>query len=357
MSYLDKVKAGASNSGGGNDSDSSYGPEGIEVDFDETSFVRQSPTTFVTGVAPEGEGNPVIRFKSPDYNEGRLDQGHLGLVLDDPEVVISEEEGTEGTVILETDDNDSTDYRLFNEDDDDTKVVEGMGVKFGDRLYEGEFVDEIDADRFILNVSGASSKNIAKRLDKKGAMSAGMDEETGDTNDGLIEYMPSDMREGGNEITSRYARDPELKNELYGQRLGLFLARREEVNTEDTGYGDDHEDQSEASYRELVEAGDARSMYWYALFDLDVGEEVEAEVTDQEVEGYTWLHEDWGQYNPSGGIPDDQWAFVEDYVEKAESGDVDTDEATITTNIEQNASNFDAAPETESMVAAIQNRV
>lgn len=365
MSFRDKAAQGAvdsrenNNSGSDDDSREDYG---IDVDFDEVAFVRMSPTVFATGVMPDvDEGNPIIRFKNADYNEGRYDQGYLGLVVDDPELIVDEEEGTEGTVVLETDENDSTDYRIFNNDDGQTKVIDGMGVKFGDRLYEGEILDEIGEDRIILTVSGASSKNVAKRLDKKGLVAAGMDDETGEVNDGLIEYKPSDLRENdGNEITSRYARDPELKTSLHGERVGFFLARREELDDADTGYGDEHTDPDEASYRELVEDKDRfeRSMYWYVVFNIDAEEEVEMEETDDTVYGYTFLHEDWGQFDPSAGrMPDDQWAFVENYVEEAEQGNVSTDEETIRTNIENNAAEFDGSPDTDAMLSAITNQV
>lgn len=364
MSFLDKAEEGAVESGN-NDGDGGSGQDedyGIDVDFDETPFIRAAPTTFPTGVFPEqDEGNPIIRFKNAEYNNGRLDQGYLGLVVDEPEAVVDEDEGTASTVILETNDADSTDFRLFNEDDDETKVIDGMGVKFGDRLYEGEFVDELPDTRSILTVSGASAKNVAKRLDSKGAVIADMDPEEGGTNGGLIEYKPSEMREGdSNEVTSRYARDPELKGSLFGQRLGVFLARREELDNEDTGYGDEHDDPDKASFAELVADGDRpeRGMYWYVVFDVDAEEEVEAEDTDTEVRGYTYLHDDWGGFDPSvGGIPDDQWEFVEEYVEAAESGDVDTDEENIRANINENSDEFNASPEVDSMVNAITNRV
>lgn len=372
--YLNKAKDGAvdsrKNDGGSSDR---VDPEGLDVDFDEVAFIRAAPTTFTSGVLPEVEGenvpykNPIIRFKNADYNEGRLDQGYLGFILEDAQSIV--EEGTEGTVILKTDEQDNTDIRLFNEDDDQTKIVDGMGVKFGDRLYEGEFVDELPEGRVILTVSGASAKNVAKRVDKKGDLVAGMDEEDGGVNDGLIEYKPNDLREGGQEITSRYARDPEPKTDLLGKRLGIMLARREELDDEDTGYAgedtdfedlgdDEHNDSNKASYRELVEQNEARGMYWYVVFDMEAEVEVEEEVTDEEIDGYTWLDKEWGQFDPSvGGIPDDQWEFVEEYVDAVGEGDVSADEDNIRANIEDAASEFDAAPEADSMVNAIRNRV
>jgi len=391
MSFRDIASQGAVDSRENNADDSeddgqSVEDYGIDVDFDEIAFVRCSPTVFVTGVFPnEDEGNPIIRFKNADYNDGRYDQGYLGLVIEDPEPIVSEDEGTGGTVILKTDDQDSTDYRMFDSNDDETKVVEGMGVKFGNKLYEGEVLEEFSEDRILLTVSGASSKNVARRLDKKGALVAGMDEENGGVNDGLIEYKPYDQREDGqNEVTSRYARDPELKTDLHETRVGLFLARREELDDENTGYlgaegqgqegdgripllgeapdgVDTHAAPDEASYAELV-ADDNRGerpMYWYVVFNVEAEEEIEMEETDDEIVGYSWLDDDWDQFDPSvGGIPDDQWEFVEHFVEMVDEGEVtDTSEENIIANIEDNADAFESEPETDSMVNAITNRV
>lgn len=383
MSFREQASQSAAESGG-NGSDEDIG---IEVDFDETPFIRAHPTTFVSGAFPEDEGNPIIRFRNAEYNNGRYDQGSIALVLDEPEFIIDEEEGTEGTVILETDDSDSTDIRVFNADDENTEVVdnEGMtGVKYdsnGTTLYEGEFLDPGDVSgRVVVVTSGSSSKHLAKALDINGAMDAGMGED-GWVNDGLIEYKPYDIRtnERG-EITSRYARNPELKERLYGRHIGVFLGRREELDDDVTGYvgmnsepdeddpvmgvpedGSAHDDPDRASYAERVAAGERYPMKWYQAFDISEGESIEPEVTGVEPSdgNYTWLEDEWGQFDAEAGrLSDDQWSYVEEYVSAVEAGQVDADEETIRGHIEEDAEagEFEEEPETEKIVGSIQRQ-
>lgn len=345
-----------------NDGDSSgQSLDGIDVDWAEVATVGTNPTTLVEGTFPEDEGDPVIRFRSPEYNDGRQDQGYLGLVLDDPEVIADPDEGTEDTVILKTDDNDSADVRIFNESDHQTKVAGDMGVKYGDRLYEGDIIDEIPTDRIVLRVTGTCSKNVARRLDKKGAVEADMDD-NGDKNGGLIEYKPYDMREPDDDYTSRYARDPELKSDLYGARIAVLLGRREELDDENTGYGTEHTDPDRASYAELVadDGRPERPMKWYVVFNAETGEQLQIEDTGEEIAGYSFI--EWRWDPEAGRMPDDQWEWVESYVEKAEDGEVDTDEDTIVGYIEADIDegNFESEPtddEMTEMVSAIQNQV
>jgi len=354
MSFREKAAESSKNSGNGQ---SEY--EGIDVDMDEVAWVKMQPTTFVTGEFPEGENNPIIRFASPDNNDGRLDQGYLGVVLDDPEVLVDEDEGTEGTVILDRDD--SSEYRLFNEDDRGTEVEknfsendegevvqDGYEVSFnagqGSRSYDGQVVDEIEEDRIILTIGGTASKGVAKSLDVKGALAGDMDPEEGSPNGGLIEYMPDDERSGSESYTSRYTRDPELKTELYGTRVGFFLARREEIDED---------------FAEEVEEGNRRSMYWWTLFNTENEEVIEPEVTETEPLQYSYLEWRWDA-DESAGLPEEHYKYVQEYAEAAEQADgPDTDESTIRNHIEDDMDTFDSQPDDDTvdqMVERIQSQ-
>lgn len=356
MSFREKAAESSKNSGTGQ---SDY--EGIDVDMDEVGWVKMQPTTFLTGVFPEDEGNPIIRFAAPDNNDGRLDQGYLGLVLDDPEIIVDDEEGTEGTVILDREG--TSEYRLFNEDDrgteveesftktDDGEVVQdGHDVTYdagqGERSYSGEIVEEIPEDRVILTIGGSASKGVAKSLDVKGALEADMGPEGDSPNGGLMEYMPEEMRSGDEKYTSRYARNnPELKPDLLGTRVGFFLARREEIDDD---------------FAEQVEEGDRRSMYWWTVFNTETEEIIEPEVTDTEPEQYTYLEWRW---DPEGGagLPEEHYEYVSEYVEAAQQeGGPDTDEETIRGHIEDDMETFDTEPDddtVEQMVERIQSEV
>lgn len=326
MSFRDQVAEEVKTATENSEANNEQTLEQIEVDLGETPFVKFTPTTMVTGTFPEDEGNPIIRFPDDENNDGRRDQGYLGLVLDD---VGAEVEEFESTVVLETE-NDTTDYRIFDLEDDQTSEVEGVGIKFGDRLYEGELVDaDAFADRAIVVVDRTASVSVARKLDVNGATNAGMDETTGQPNGGLIEYAPNDE---DTEVNRRYARNPELREDLYGEEIGVLVSRREEMDED---------------YAERVADDDdpARSMYWYSVFTMEDGETVEP--TEGEPAGYSYL--EW-RFDPTAGhLPEDQWDFVQQYI----ANDLPDDEDTIQENIDEN---FDDA-NSERIIRLIQNEV
>jgi len=300
--------------------------EQIEVDMGDISFVHFQPTTAVTGTFPEDEGNPVIRFPDAQHNEGRLDQGYLGLVLNDPAVSADEDEGTENTVILDV--ADSNEIRVFNADDAQTDVLDGIGVEYSDRLYKGEVVDEFPEDRIILVVSGSASKSVARTLDVNGAPLAGMDED-GQKNDGLIEY-PNGAEA---DVYSRYARNPELRDELYGAEVGLMVVRREEFDEE---------------YAELVESGERRAMkYFLVQGDTGDGTEMLEPVEGQPI-GYSWLEWNWDADGPT--LPEADQEFVNGY----RSSGMSTDRDTIVANIQDNSDALSGDTDEDTIVEMIQ---
>lgn len=300
--------------------------EQIEVEMGEMSFVHFQPTTAITGTFPDNEGNPIIRFPDAQHNEGRLDQGYLGLVLDEPAVSADADEGTENTVILDV--ADSNEVRVFNADDTQTDVLDGIGVEYSDRLYKGDVVDEFPDDRIILVVSGSASKSVARTLDVNGAPLAGMDED-GQKNDGLIEY-PNGAEA---DVYSRYARNPELRDELYGSEVGLMVVRREEFDEE---------------YAELVESGERRAMkYFLVQGDVGDGTEMLSPVEGEPI-GYSWLEWNW---NAEGGsVPDQDQEFINGY----RNSGMPTDEATIRANISDNQDSLSGDTDEDTLVEMIQ---
>ena len=302
----------------------------IEVDLGEIPFVKFTPTTMPVGTFPAEEGNPIIRFRDTENNDGREDQGYLGLVMDD---IGAETDEMSDTVVLETED-DSTDYRVFDLSDDETSEVDGVGIQFGDRLYQGETVDTDQfCDRGVVIVDRTASVSVAKKLDVNGAQSAGMDETTGQPNGGLIEYAPEDVDA---DVSRRYARNPELREELYGTEIGIMVSRREELD----------EDYAE---RVADDNDPAREMYWYSVFTMEDGETIQP--TTGEPVGYSFL--DWTFDPTAGHLDDDQWEFVQEYI----ANGLPDDEATIEENIQDNASEFAGEPNTERMTRLIQNEV
>lgn len=342
----------------------------IEVDMGSTPFVKFYPTTALTGTFPEDEGNPIIRFRD-EQNNGHGQQGYLGLVVDDLTIDQSEDGGFDMSeaFIIETDDDDYTEYRAVNfNDENTTEKFDGEAVNIdGDQYGIESKVTSLD-ERAILVVDRTAAVSVAKKLDRNGATAAGMDEDTGQPNTGLIEYAPDgqgEVEDYDGTISWRYARRPELREELLGNDVTTLVSRREEIDNEYTGYtgtnGDyndgepvlevpdgvdadevgTHTNENKASYAELVEADEARGMMWYSVFaDGEALEPVEGEAV-----GYSYL--EWN-FDPSvGNLPDDQWEFVQEY----QAQDLDQDEETILANVREN---FDDANE-ERIVALIQN--
>lgn len=376
MSFRDQVteevRAAAENTT--NDSDEPEEVQQIEIDMGTIPFVKFYPTTLVSGVLPKGEGNPIIRFPDRGNNDGRQDQGYLGIVMDDLEILTDADEGMSEATFVETDADDSTEFRAVNFDDDKTsKKFGGEAVSIdGDQYGVEDTTTSIDG-RAILIVDRTASTSVARKLDVNGGTLAGMDETTGDVNGGLIEYaFTGDNGENvdidGNEVPvgSRYARNPELRDGLYGERVGFMVTRRSEADAGATGFtggsgepvvgeGDDgatHNDPGRATYEELVAAGDRRDMMWYSAFDMASGESLEM-VTDDDPEGreptgYSFL--EWSFDPSAGNLPDKDWEFVQQYID---SGMPD-DEDTIRSNVEDNLDDLSDDPNVERMVGLIQ---
>lgn len=361
---IEQAKENRNSDGGGSQRES---VDQIEVDMGETPFVKFYPTTALTGTFPEDEGNPIIRFRD-EQNNGHGEQGYLGLVVDDLTIDQSEDGGFDMSeaFIVETDDDDYTEYRAVNfNDESTTEKYDGDAVNIdGDQYGIDEKVTSLD-ERAILVVDRTAAVSVAKKLDRDGATTADMDEDTGQPNTGLIEYAPDgagEVDDYDGTVSWRYARRPELRDELLGTDVTLLVSRREEIDDEFTGYvGEDgstddepvltdgdvsevtpHNNPSEASYAELVEADEARGMMWYSVFDEngDALEPVEGEAV-----GYSYL--EWNFDPSAGNLPDDQWEFVQEY----QAQDLDQDEETILANVREN---FEDANE-ERIVALIQN--
>jgi len=360
----EEVKAAAENS---ND-DTEETLDQIDVNFDEASFLKFYPTTLVSGTFPTGDGNPIIRFPDRSNNDGRQDQGYLGLVMEDVSILTDESEGMQDATIIETGPEDSTEYRAVNlEDGQTTEKFGGDAVDISGDTYE--VVDRhtsIDG-RVIVVVDRTASVSVARKLDVNGATFGGMDEETGQVNGGLIEYAPEDE---DTDVSRRYARSPELREELYGTEVGLMVTRRSEADSGATGYtgrngqhdspvvgfgeGETtHSDESRATFEELTKATtsdgtpERRDMMWYSVFNMETGDTIEP--TEGEPVGYSYL--EW-RFDPSAGnLPEEDWEFVQEYIEAG----APTDEDSILQNIENNAGELSDDPNTERMVALVQN--
>lgn len=323
------MKASAENSSGTQET-----LDQIEVDMGSIPFIKFYPTTLVSGTFPEDEGNPIIRFPDQSNNDGRRDQGYLGLVLDDLTIETSGDTGfdmSEAT-FLKTSDTDSTAFRAVNFNDGDTKeIFGGDGIDIsGDKYEIDERTTTVDG-RAILVVDRTAAISVARKLDVNGDTFAGMDESSGQVNGGLIEYAPNEQ---DTEVNRRYARNPELREELYGAEVGVLVTRRSDV---DEDYAERVADMSD----------DTRDMMWYTAVNQDTDETLEA--TTGEPVGYSYL--EWRFDPTAGNLPDEDWEFVQEYIDAG----APTDEDTILDNIDQNTGQLSSDPNTERMVGLIQN--
>jgi|APHM01.1.fsa_nt_gi hypothetical protein len=301
--------------------------EQIDVEMGDMTFIHFKPRTAITGTFPENEGNPIIRFWDEQHNNGRKDQGYIGLVFDNPSASVSEEEGTDGTIVLDV--ADSNEIRLFNTDDNQTELLGDVGVQYGDRMYRGDVIDEIPDERAIVIVSGSASTNVARKFDVNGEPLAGMDE-NGNKVDGLIE-LPNGA---DTDVYSRYAREPELREELYGSEAGVMVVRRELFDPE---------------YAAQVEAGDARPMKYF-LVQGDTGDGVERlETTTGTPVNSSFLEWNWND-TETGAIPDQDLEFVNEYQRSGNS----TDSETVRDFIDANRDSLTGETSDEQLVSMIQ---
>jgi hypothetical protein len=337
----------------------------IEVDMGDTPFVKFYPTTALTGSLPASEGNPIIRF-SDEANNGHDHQGYLGLVVDN--LTIDTEDSSDeggfdltGSSIVETDEDDYTEYRAVNFNDDATsEKFGGEAVNIDGDQYGIENQHTSLDERVILVVDRTAAVSVAKKLDVNGGTPAGMDPDSpDDINSGLIEYAPSDVDA---EVGWRYARRPELREDLQGGEVTILVSRREEVDSGFTGYTDEdgefvlpqskregsedtepHSNEEDASYAELVAADDARPMMWYSVFDED-GNGL-SPLEDGTSTNRPYL--EWSFDATAGHLPEDQWEFVQEY----QAQGLPQDEETIMDNVRENFEDFDG----EKIVGLIQN--
>lgn len=342
MGFKDQVQEEVEEANSSTDNGEREEVNQIELDMDSVPFIKFTPTTLVAGTFPEDEGNPIILFKNynrindddfdaEDENGNDLryvSTRYLGLVIDDPHVVTDEEDGLEESIFIETDEDDTTDFRALNLDDARTSEKGDSAINIdGDTYWYDDTHTELEG-RAILVVDRTAHTSVAQKLDKNGAVAAGMDYDTGNVNDGLIEY-PNDDDSG---LEPRYSRPfVELRDELRGTEVGFMVTRRSEVDEE---------------YAEAVESEDVQDMMWYSVFDMETGESIEPVEGEPTASSYVaW------NFDPSAGrIPDDQYEFVEQYVEKG----LPTDEDEIIEAVEGNAENFDSEPNEQRIVELVQ---
>lgn len=238
ITELGRETANDSQSGGDYGDDLTY----ERFDVSGLPWVQMHPTVAVGG-------SPVaLRYFPGDPNEDEWGQGYHGLVLDDP-FVVTDDENTEGTVIVENAEDSGSDYKIANLDDDSTEFMDERGaLNFDGHKTFGDIVDDFGEDRVVLKLSGSAGRRIARVLDLNGEPEAGVvtDEDGEPVTDengafemtkGLIEYHPEDESP-----YQRFARDTELRpdvtadgNDGESGQVAVLLQRLAEIREDYEG--------------------------------------------------------------------------------------------------------------------------
>lgn len=345
---INKAKESAEENSGSADFeeelDEQFDWHGIDVDSD-VEYVRTQPTVQLDATFPdEEEGNPLQRNPQPEHYDDRYDQGYLMIVVDDVEVSV---DGEEDVVILYREE--SNEYRVFDLNDRGTDRVGEGKIAFNngvsETLYRGEEVDEIPDGRIRYTVTSGAAKNVARRLDVCGAEDADTTEDG--VNNGLIEKVPpwasDDNGEDEDGYYSRYARDPELREDLRGERVSFVHGRGDEMRGDDSG-----------GYHFVVFDGDGEEVE-----PTDEGEPTVRRERDDDDDwlNRTFLRSEWGRWerahsgdDSSGGLPTQQEKFVEEYV----AADMDADEDSIRSHLQDNNDKFENDVQADRIVQEIQ---
>jgi hypothetical protein len=248
------------------------------VDVSGMEFAKMHPTVAVSGTAR------TLRYLPGDPDEGNLDRGSAGLIVEDPSVYTAEPE-FEGSTIFKATGDRGDDYKVVNVDDDATNEIPDTGVDFDGNVFYSDQIDGFDVDELVLKLTGNAGRSATCCLDVHGEGRADVErDEDGEMilsdngyptyNGSLLERFDNDEE---NYTPPRFARDTQLRPDVEGQEVVIMLRRTRDV------IGDYH--------------GDA---YWTNVLVADDGAEdgyTELEPTDEYepdealVRATNWLEE------------------------------------------------------------------
>jgi len=238
MSITELGADAAENSGSsGSNGDSEYEYE--RYDLNGVFFGMQHPTTAVSGEA-------VALRKLWDENDP--DRSDVAVILENSDVVTSEEALEESVVVTSEEEGDQ--FKVVNLADSDTRAPSDEMIDFDGNTFYGEIQDTFpgDMEPIALKRGGGAGRRISKTLDVQGATGAGAEVERDDEgnltgvtlddggfpahNGGYIERDPRGYDEGE---PPRQARDPELRPDVEGNEVVIMVQRRAEIDADYDG--------------------------------------------------------------------------------------------------------------------------
>lgn len=228
----------------------SDGEEYERFDVSAVAWGKSHPTTAVRGEA-------VALRKL--YDEDDPDRSDVAVILENPSLVTSEE-GLETSRVVMNDEETGDEFKAVNLADTQTgalgrngKVSDPDAIADADTLMATDFAGntfygdvrsefDCDADQIALKRGGGAGRSITRVLDVNGATPAdSVTDEEGrpvlheggfpEHNGGLVEYHP-DGRDGKR---PRYARDPQLRDDVMGQDVIIMIQRLSEVDPDYDG--------------------------------------------------------------------------------------------------------------------------
>lgn len=264
-----------------------------DTDYEQLPAVRMSPTAAIAGRITDVFYTGDVTDEQP--------RGDFGFTIEDSvadgTIFANANRGVSDTGLArDADESDapnttdygvlSSDYKVVDEDDEGTDVFEGVGVETPSAgTMQGDEVEAFDEDKVNVFLSGVAGREVARRLDVNGDISAFRTKD-GENTQGFVEFPDNwgtDDYDWDNDPKPRVARYPVLRDSLKGEEIVIAITRRKlVVDSYDGGmyqsavaYNDFDGDGTWAKFQNnAIEAvrGDAEYDA-YLQFDDDAGNE------------------------------------------------------------------------------------
>lgn len=239
MPIADIGREAAEASTGNDAQEEESGNDYDRIDVSDASYIKLHPGATAIEATVEG-----LRYFAPYDENGEYQEdgrGEVHVVASD--VTIPDDEDLDDVAIFEGTGG-GDDYKVVNTASDNVDVYDA-GVSVGE-MYEADEVDEFDIDgRAVIKLSTSAGRSVARTLDVNGLPNADVVR----TDDGAVELQengwPTDNgalvekhprnREDDFYEPARYARDPQLRPEVEGERIVLLVQEMSEVIDDYTG--------------------------------------------------------------------------------------------------------------------------
>ncbi len=211
------------------------------IDVSDAEYIRMHPGPTAVEATITG-----LRYFPAFTESGDLDtdaRGEVYPIITDVEV--PDDDSLDAVGIFESTTTTGDDYKVVNTDNDGVDVYD-VGVSVG-QMFESTQVDTFgieDGDIGVLKLSTGAGRSVARTLDVKGLPNADVSRTEDGTpdikdhgwpvsNNGLVETHP----DNGDDFYEppRFARDPQLRPDVAGQRVIILVQEMANVVPDYTG--------------------------------------------------------------------------------------------------------------------------